>query len=269
LAPLASAQLLSWTKEATMRGLRIPSFGLCFGLLLLTGGYAGAADMSDLGKIDRRIAREPVYKAQQPLYGLYVFGPEARTRVWAVLDKSRPDAADYDVLYFDRHADGDLTAPEDRIAGKAVADGVTFDIGSFTDPATKQKHTELSITRHGGEAARVMLQMKWCGRVMIRGGYAPAVGPYTQFARTPAKAPVLWPSADGPLGFQFWDLKPLAIGQAADVRIFLGHQGHGRNTFCAVPDTFLPMAVPVLATLVYTDRDGKERRAQAELRERC
>jgi hypothetical protein len=225
--------------------------------------------MPDLGKIDRRIAREPTYKAEHPLYGLYVFGPEAKTRVWAILDKSGPDAADYDVLYFDRNADGDLTAPGKRIAGKVEGGQVTFDIGSFTDPLTKQKHTEMSITRHGGEASKVMLRMKWCDKVRIQGGYAPEAGPYTQFAPTPAKAPVLWPGADGLLSFQFWEIRPLAIGQADDVRVFLGHQGHGRNTFCAVPDTFLPRTVPVLATLLYTDQSGKERRAQAELRERC
>jgi hypothetical protein len=252
-----------------MLAARTPSLSICFGLLLLTGGYTGAADTPDLGKIERRIAKEPAYKAEQPLYGLYVFGPEAKTRVWAIFDKSRPDATDYDVLYFDSNADGDLTAPEKRIEGKVEAGRVTFDIGSFTDPLTKQKHTEMSITRHGGDAPRVSLRMKWCDKVMIHGGYAPNVGSYTQFATTPAKAPVLWPGADGPLSFQFWQLGPLAIGEAEDVRVFLGHQGQGRNTFCAVPDTFLPEIVPVLATLLYTDKDGKERRAQAELRERC
>jgi hypothetical protein len=203
------------------------------------------------------------------LYGLYVFGPEARTRVWAIFDKSRPDAGEYDVLYFDRNADGDLTAPEKRIVGKVESGQLTFDIGSFTDPLTKQTHTEMSITRNGGPNPMVMLRLKWCDKVMIRGGDAPDVGPYTQFANTPADAPVLWPGADGPFSFQFWQLKPLAIGTAADVRVFLGHQGHGRNTFCAVPDTFLRKDVPVLATLLYSDKDGKERRAQSELRERC
>jgi hypothetical protein len=114
-----------------------------------------------------------------------------------------------------------------------------------------------------------MLQMKWCGREMIRGGYAPAAGPYTQFETTPEKAPILWAGADGPLSFQFWLLNPLKVGEAEEVRVFLGHQGLGRNTFCAVSDTFLPKEVPVLATLVYTDGQGKERRALCELRERC
>ena len=94
-------------------------------------------------------------------------------------------------------------------------------------------------------------------------------GPYTQFAPTPAEAPILWPAADGPFSFQFWTPQPLPIGGADDVRVFLGHRGHGKNTFCAVPDTFLPRSVPVLATLIYKDADGKEQRARSELKERC
>jgi hypothetical protein len=233
------------------------------------GWYASAADLPDLSKIDRHIAKEPVYRSKQPLYGLYVFGPEAKTRVWAIFDKSKPDAADYDILYFDRNGDGDLTPIEKRIEGKVVSSQVTFAIGSFTDPVTKQNHTDMSITRHGGSNSMVMLRMKWCDKVVIRGGYAPQVGPYTQFATSAADAPVLWPGADGPLSFQFWEVKPFPIGDAGDARVFLGHQGHGRNTFCAVPDTFLPKEVPVLATLLYKDKNGKERRAQSELRERC
>jgi hypothetical protein len=250
---------------------RIPTllYGISLCGLLPMAGAVEAADAPDLGKIDRRILKEPDYVSGQPLYGLYVFGPEARTRVWAVLDKSGPNAGQYDVLYFDRNADGDLTGPDKRIEGEVGRDSVTFSLGSFTDPVTGHEHTELSITRHEGRSARVMLRMKWRDQVVIRGGYAPEAGPYTQFAATPAEAPVLWPGADGPFSFQFWLPKPLTIGRASDVRVFLGHQGHGPNTFCAVPDTFLPREVPVLATLIYTDQDGKEKRAQSELRERC
>jgi hypothetical protein len=242
---------------------------ICSFSLLLVSGIVHAADGPDLSKVERRIAKEPVYKAKQPLYGLYVFGPEAKTLAWAIFDKSKADAEEYDILYFDRKCDGDLTAPENRIEGKVESGSVTFAIGSFTDPLTKQKHTEMSITRQGGNDSKVMLRMKWCEKVMIRGGYAPEVGPYTQFATSAKEAPVLWPGADGLFSFQFWELQPLFIGESGDVRVFLGHQGHGRNTFCAVPDTFLPKEVPVLATLLYKDKDGKERRAQSELRERC
>jgi hypothetical protein len=252
-----------------MRGFRtaFASAALCAALAI--AGATRAADTPDLSKVDRHIVKEPAYKARQPLYGLYLLGPQGKTRVWAVLDKSKPDASDYDVLHFDRNADGDLTGRGERIEGKVAGDSVTFAVGTFTDPHTKQEHTDLTITVHGGTSARVMLSMKWCGKVEVRGGYAPEPGPYTQFASTPAQAPVLWHGADGPFSFQFWDGKPLTIGGASDVRVFLGHRGHGKNTFCAVPDTFLPKEVPVLATLIYTDSGGKEQRARSELRERC
>jgi hypothetical protein len=126
------------------------AFSICFGILLLACLGADAAPVPKLSQIERRIAKEPVYRSKQPLYGLYVFGPEAKTRVWAIFDKSKPDATEYDILYFDRKADGDLTVPDARIEGKVESSDVTFNIGSFTDPLTKQKHTEMSITRYGG-----------------------------------------------------------------------------------------------------------------------
>ena len=55
---------------------------------------------ADLSKIDRTIAKEPTYHSK-PKYCLLVFGPEAKTRVWLVLDG--------DVLYVDRNGNGNLT----------------------------------------------------------------------------------------------------------------------------------------------------------------
>jgi hypothetical protein len=64
----------------------------------------------DLSKIERRIATEPKYQGK-PGYLLLAFGPEAKHRVWLVRDA--------DTLYVDRHATGDLTRPECRVAGEA------------------------------------------------------------------------------------------------------------------------------------------------------
>ena len=53
-------------------------------LSLLLAGFAFpsyAAETVDLNKIARRVAKEPSYAAKEPLYGLAVFGPEAKTRV--------------------------------------------------------------------------------------------------------------------------------------------------------------------------------------------
>jgi hypothetical protein len=244
------------------------------GLWLMVHVAAAAADPAehpdppDLSKIERTISKEPGYAAK-PLYGLYVFGPEAKTRVWAIFDKSEPDADAYDVLYFDRNANGDLTEPDERIEGSVGGNSVTFQIGTLTDPIAGQTHTGLNISRRTGREPSVMFRMKWCDEVMVRGGYATDPGPYTEFAESPDDAPVLWPGADGPFSFQFWTPQPLTIGTDDDVRVFLGRRGHGAHTFCAVPDTFLPRDIPVLATLVYTDENGKEQRARSELRERC
>src|SRR5690349_10363444 len=108
---------------------------------------AEQAAAPDLSKIDRRIANEPRYTSKEPLYGLYVLGPKAKTRIWAVLDKSRADAPTYDVLYFDRNADGDLTAADERIEGEGDDSDTRFEIGTITDRASDQKHTGVSIHR--------------------------------------------------------------------------------------------------------------------------
>src|SRR5262245_57850977 len=73
---------------------------------------AGQSWAVDLAKIDRTIGKQPAYATKQPLYCLLVFGPEARTRVWAVLDG--------DDLYLDRNGNGDLTDPGERLAASEV-----------------------------------------------------------------------------------------------------------------------------------------------------
>src|SRR5262249_50065817 len=78
--------------------------------LLVVGNTAVTAWGADLTKIDRTIAKEPAYKSR-PKYCLLVFGPEAKTRVWLVLDGDR--------LYVDRNGNGDLT--DDGVQSPAVA----------------------------------------------------------------------------------------------------------------------------------------------------
>jgi hypothetical protein len=74
---------------------------LLFCLLLLSPTRALAADLS---KIDRTIKTEPTFKGK-PKYGLLVFGPEAKIRLWVILDGTD--------LYVDKNGDGSLT-PEER-----------------------------------------------------------------------------------------------------------------------------------------------------------
>lgn len=240
--------------------------------LFLIFASAHAADSPELVRIERQIKREPAYTAQKPLYGLYMFGSGAKTRVWAVLDKSAAENDQYDVLYFDRNGDGDLTEENERIVGELSEPdrGATFSIGDFTDPRSKDVHTSLTLTRRPGPDGSVMLKLNWQGREVMQGGYAEEAGPYTQFATTAREAPILWFDASGEFSFQPWIMKKdLTIGGSADIRVFLGHQGIGKNTFCAVSQEFLPRGVSVHATLIYTDSEGREQRQTNEFSERC
>src|SRR5215831_19039839 len=80
----------------------------CRLILVLTGmtlAMPKPAEAADLSKIDRTIGKEPAYQSK-PKYCLVVYGPEAKTRVWLVLDD--------DVLYTDRNGDGNLTDKHER-----------------------------------------------------------------------------------------------------------------------------------------------------------
>jgi hypothetical protein len=233
--------------------------------LALSLGSMPAAEMPDLARVDRAIRKEPAYVAKNPLYGLAVFGSKAEKRIWLVLDKSRPDAAGYDVLHIDRNADGDLTGPGERIEAE---DGV-FHLGEFTDPATGAKHSEFTV-KVSGKDPTVMLSLRWRGKLKFGGGYPedPDAG-YMRFAARPKDAPVVWLHGDGPYRFQRWYGGKLLIGGSEDFKVFLGQPGKGPSTFAAAKEHFLPEGEVVLATLVYRDAMGKEKRLACELKERC
>jgi hypothetical protein len=135
-------------KEKAMKNIRL--------LLSLAAVVIGAlsAAAADLAKIDRTLAREPAYRFK-PGYCLLVFGPEAKTRVWLVLDG--------EVLYVDRNANGDLTEHGKRVVGKSVnasseresadgvPDGLEFDVGEITETDGKTWHRlRASVRRKNG-----------------------------------------------------------------------------------------------------------------------
>jgi hypothetical protein len=245
--------------------------GLLCGLAcwLLAAAPGSAADQPNLGKLDRTILKEPAYTGKQPLYGLLVFGPRADKRVWLVLDKSGPDAPAYDVLYVDRNADGDLTASGERLVGKAEAGSTLFTLPEFKDPATGGIHTEFQVRVAGQDKPTVMVTLKWRGKLRMGGGYPPDPGEYMKLASRPQTAPVVWFQGDGPFRFQRWCGGTLPIGGADDLKVFLGQIGSGPSTFCAFTEHVLPADEAVQATLIYTDKDGKERREACSFKERC
>jgi hypothetical protein len=107
-------------------------------VLTLLCGNALAADLS---KIQRTIGKEPAYHGQ-PRYCLVVFGPEARTRIWLVLD----DAA----LYVDRNGNGDLSEPEKKVTADKTnntSEGERiFKIGDVKDGPRLHKNLQLEVS---------------------------------------------------------------------------------------------------------------------------
>src|SRR5262252_1347668 len=104
-------------------------------LLLLAAGAVpapGAAPPAvfDLAKVDRTLADEPPYR-NDPKYCLVVFGPEARTRIWLVLDG--------DMLYVRR--DGESAWLTRR--------GQHFLVGDVAEAGGKARHTNLVFMNHG------------------------------------------------------------------------------------------------------------------------
>jgi hypothetical protein len=132
--------------------MRLAQFLVAIALLCCTVTVSAA----DLTKVDRTIQKEPAYHSK-PKYCLLVFGPEARQRVWLVLDG--------DTLYVDKNGNGDLTEEGKRIEAAAFgpsdhpaqaqereirAGGVT--VGGLTHTGlvvTQTEHRRKVDTSHG------------------------------------------------------------------------------------------------------------------------
>ena len=99
-------------------------------VVLAASWLAAGPALADPPKFDRTLGKEPTYQTKAPKYGLLVFGPEGKDRVWLVLDG--------DTLYVDRNGDSDLTAPDEKIAAKKSTDrdaekyGHTFEAGDVS-----------------------------------------------------------------------------------------------------------------------------------------
>src|SRR5207245_6414795 len=111
-----------------------PSFGshnmIRTPLLLAISWLSAGSAFADSPKIDRTIGKEPAYQTKKPKYGLLVFGPEGKDRVWLVHDGN--------TRYVDRNGNGDLTDPGEKVAAEKVPSrdpeehGYGFDVGDVT-----------------------------------------------------------------------------------------------------------------------------------------
>ncbi|HEX5138885.1 MAG TPA: hypothetical protein VFY93_18085 [Planctomycetota bacterium] len=233
------------------------------GLGALGGALSRKPERIDFTKVDRTIRKLPPLKAENPLYGLFLFGVDGKARVWAVLDKSARERKEYDVLYLDRNADGDLSGKDERFEG---GDAGVFAIGDFREPGTEVVHKALTIQRAKGT---FFYRIQWAGKAVLSGPHGPTTEEGADLACSPAEAPVFFPGIERPFEFEHWMSGTLKRGEENDFKVFIGQRGDRRGTFTCVDDKFLPEGEKVLVQLVCRDTAGKERKLTAELAERC
>ncbi len=233
----------------------------CWLLLASAPALAGV----DLGKIDRTIKKEPVYQTKTPGYCLLVFGPEARTRVWLVLDG--------DTLYIDRDGSGDLTGKDKHVAkGKGLL--ATFPGGQIRDADGKTKHTVTVMQFKEKKETFHFVTATVAGKDTYMAG-ADAEGTLA-FAARPQDAPVI--HFGGPLHMglnsKFADAEKAGLArgtQPTELYAWVGTPGLGKGTFAALLHQRVPNSVHPVAEIEFPNKQatGPALKARIVLKERC
>jgi hypothetical protein len=197
--------------------MRIAPFLL--GLVILAVSSAPAAAV-DLSKIDRTLAKEPAYQSK-PKYCLLVFGPEAKHRVWIVLDG--------DTLYVDRNGNGDLTEAGERLKEQRPVPRQEFPAVSLSLPGEKDRQIHLQVTVHHvrfegeeEEGPHPDVTVRIDGKEWRT--YC------EQFTNRPQEAPIL--HFDGALTFVLSNPQRTFVpGKTTNLVIYTGLPGLGKFTF--------------------------------------
>jgi hypothetical protein len=269
-----------------MRLLRL-LLGLAFVAL-----FVQLATAADLTQIERKIVKEPVYQSK-PKYCLLVFGPEAKTKIWLVLDG--------DTLYVDRNGNGDLTEAGKKVAARKTnfpTDRLAvFDPGEVQDGKFVHKiilverfiHSPRPDTKSDYWLGRRVLNNRpicwydmgmevempgWTGsrpggRVLQQAGPSDVKG-LLEFADRPQDAPILY------FGGR-WQIAPrtqqtLAIGHEEKLYFGIGTPGIGPGTTVWTGhDGVVPAGVEPKVEITYPRRSEKEPLIKQlyEIKERC
>jgi hypothetical protein len=188
----------------------------------------------DLSRIDRTIAKEPAYPNRTPRYGLLVFGPEAQSRAWVVLDG--------DFLYVDRNCNGDLTEEGERLLIRR-----NWELNLDKNKPGKWiqgDNVPVKITERGGTEHQVTFRRTSTGvGLAARSHGGQYVGATYRddlvFAARPADAPIV--HLNGPLTFLLVDPpRQWAPGENVDLVVLFGTPGLGKGTFAYMIHTFTP-----------------------------
>jgi hypothetical protein len=185
--------------------------------LLVVGNTAVTAWGADLAKIDRTIAKEPAYQSKTPKYGLLVFGPQAKSRAWVVLDG--------DSLYVDRNCNGDLTEPGERLVFKRKKKPAPNAVDSVS----------VVITEPGGAKHKLTFRLTSAGVGLVASCHGNQYVGSTYrddmvLADRPQDAPIV--HLNGPLTLLLVDPpRQWAAGETVELVVLFGTPGLGKGTF--------------------------------------
>ena len=233
-------------------------------VLVLAGIASASAWAADLTKIERTIAKEPVFQTKTPKYCLLVFGAEAKTRVWLVLDGK--------VLFVDRNGDGDLTGAAERVeffnAERRRFDGVGLSLAGgkvrysiFRMWVKDNGRIDIMVDRKAALPHRLapwketltemagltdMSSRNWMNRDNIEENDF-------RFADRPLDAPIV--HMDGPLTLKPIDQQQVFVrGKVSPFPVMVGAPGLGKGTFTQL--LFRPDDPSAVAEIVFPHRDA-------------
>jgi hypothetical protein len=191
--------------------MRVTKLPAVFLSLVFAGQPASGVD---LAKIDRIVRKEPAYQTKAPKYCLLVFGPEAKLRVWLVLDG--------EVLYVDQNEDGDLTG-----AAKVNPKNGRFEIGPLASSDGKTRYPVMHVVISDRRRINVLGSGSPSGNGSGR-WEAPGHTGTVELADRPQDAPIL--HLDGPLTLYLLNATALKARHSSVPSVFV--RGDKPSFFC-------------------------------------
>jgi hypothetical protein len=215
-----------------------------------------------------------------PRYAMFVLDLAGKYHVWAIADKSTPQAPFYDLLYFDLDGDGDPTEVGECFVGKHDPDGaaagveMTIRIPFIQVPGTMLVHRDFMLsTSPKSDRTGFWFRIQWNGVQRMSGGYGLTGLDTTTWSKSPEEAPIFRPCPLGPLSFATWGTSRdiiLPAGGARKLNVIVGNAGSGPNTLSVVDEHFLDLERDeLLVTVIATDAQGQTLSETSRIREHC
>ena len=232
---------------------------LRFTSLVATVLQIASVTSADLRSIERNLVREPIYETKQPKYCLAVFGPEARERVWLVLDGK--------TLYVDRNQNLDLTDPGERVRADSTSKAdseLKFDGGNvvFHKPdLPSQVRLEVLVTPPLTFVYCQTEGQPWQRAVVDPKGYL-------NFGSNLQTAPVLHFLGPLTVGLRF-DYHFKRSGPADDLDVMVGTPGEGVGSFVRYTHNGIPSRVQPIIEATFPTGSGGVIKTKTILLNRC